>query len=81
MLFEQNIASNVILKHAQAHGQARPQARAQAHAQALIEQLLGTYRNLLNLKKQKIFDFKKTSLGKKKKKKSVFRFAPNDWGE
>ena len=32
------------------------------------EQLLGTHRNLLNFKKQEIFDFKKTSYGKKKKK-------------
>ena len=31
------------------------------------EQLLGTYGNLLNLKKHEIFDFKKTSYGRKKK--------------
>ena len=39
------------------------------HAQAPKhpEQLLGTYGNLLNLKKHEIFDFKKTSYGKKKK--------------
>ena len=32
------------------------------------EQLLGTYGNLLNLKKREIFDFKKTSYRRKKKK-------------
>ena len=43
------------------------------------EQILGTYGNLLNLKKHEIFDLKKTSYGKKKKKKkAVFRFASND---
>ena len=45
------------------------------------EQLLGTYGNILNLKKHQIFDLKKTSYGKKerrKKNKAVFRFASND---
>ena len=32
------------------------------------EQLLGTYGNLLNLKKHEIFDFKKTSYGRRRKK-------------
>ena len=41
------------------------------------EQLLGTYGNLLNLKKHEIFDFKKTSY-RRKKNKEVFRFASND---
>ena len=48
MLFEQNIASNVtrnVLYSTPKHS----------------EQLLGTYGNLLNLKKHEIFDFKKTS--------------------
>ena len=34
------------------------------------EQLLGTYGNLLNLKKHEIFDFKKTSYGKKKERRT-----------
>jgi len=45
------------------------------------EQLLGTYGNLLNLKKHKIYDFKKTSYGRRrrrKKNKAVFRFASNN---
>ena len=33
------------------------------------EQLLGTYGNLLNLKKHEIFDFKKTSYGRRKKER------------
>ena len=66
MLFEQNIASNVtrnVLYSTPKHS----------------EQLLGTYGNLLNLKKHEIFDFKKTSYGRRRKKnKAVFRFASND---
>ena len=47
------------------------------------EQLLGTYGNLLNLKKHEIFDLKKTSYRRRKKErrkknKAVFRFASND---
>ena len=52
------------------------------HAQAPKhpEQLLGTYGNLLNLKKHEIFDLKKNVLWKeeRKKNKAVFRFASND---
>ena len=33
------------------------------------EQLLGTYDNLLNLKKHEIFDFKKTSYERKKERR------------
>ena len=41
------------------------------HAQAPEhpEQLLGTYGNLLNLKKHEIFDFKKTSYRKKEEER------------
>ena len=56
MLFEQNIASNVtrnVLYSTPKHS----------------EQLLGTYGNLLNLKKHEIFDFKKTSYGRKKERR------------
>ena len=51
--------------------QARPSTPK--HAQ---EQLMGTYRDLLNLQKQDNFDVHKTSY--RKKKKVVFRFASND---
>ena len=70
MLFEQNIASNVTRN-------VRPSTPKHS------EQLLGTYGNLLNTKKHEIFDFKKTSYGRRKKErrmknKAVFRFASND---
>ena len=69
MLFEQNIASNVtrnVLLSTPKHS----------------EQLLGTYGNLLNLKKHEIFDFKKCLTEERRKKnKAVFRFASNNWGE
>ena len=37
------------------------------------EQLLGTYGNLLNLKKHEIFDFKKTSYGRIRRRKKEER--------
>ena len=55
MLFEQNIASNVT-------------RNVTLSTPKHSEQLLGTYGNLLNLKKHEIFDFKKTSYRRKKKK-------------
>ena len=53
MLFEQNIASNVTRNVTyKTKTQARP---------STPKQLLGTHRNLLNLKEQEIFDFQKKS--------------------
>ena len=50
-------------KHIKHKKQVRP--RTPKHS----EQLLGIYGNLLNLKKHEIFDFKKTSYGRKKERR------------
>ena len=55
MLFEQNIASNVTRN-------VRPSTPKHS------EQLLGTYGNLLNLKKHEIFDFKKMSYRRRRRR-------------
>ena len=56
MLFEQNIASNVTRNVCPSMPK---------HS----EQLLGTYGNLLNLKKHEIFNFKKRLMEERKKNK------------
>ena len=63
------------IKHKYTKSRPSPPKPAQARAKACAstrkhcEQLLGTYGNLLNLKKREIFDFKKTSYRRRKKKK------------
>jgi len=59
MLFEQNIASNVT----------RNVTKARPNMPNHSEQLLGTYRNLVNLDKQETFDFHKKSHRKKERRK------------
>ena len=51
------------IKHKNKHAKARPSAPKHSG------QLLGTYGNLLNLKKHEIFDFKKTSYKRKKERR------------
>ena len=59
MLFEQNIASNVTRNAGAQTYKTQKQARPSMPKHS--EQLLGTYGNLLNLKKHEILHFKKTS--------------------
>ena len=68
MLFEQNIASNVTRNQKYKHLTNLNIAKERPSTPKHLEQLLAPYRNFLNLKKQKFFDFHEMSDGERKKK-------------
>ena len=95
MLFEQNIASNITRNHVKPWTMKPPKTRQNytktMQNQSKIckilgnhsEQLFGTYRNLLSLKKTRNLWFKKSLTDEEsgRQNKVGFRYASKDWGE